>query len=68
MWRDLRLWQGGGGHGGVEELREVGHLFDCGKVEFVPSAEIADVPPKVEVLAAAEDGIDFENEVDGGVW
>ena len=54
-------------HAGVEELGEGRDSFDGDEVKVGPRAEVAHIPPKVEVFAAAEDSVDFEDEVDRGV-
>lgn len=64
---DGRLGEGGGGDVDAEEAGEVGNGADGGEIEAGPGTEVADIPPKVGLLAIALVVIYFGNKVDGGV-
>ena len=39
------------------------YSFDRGEVEVIPGSQVANVPPEVKMLTAAEHGVDFEHEI-----
>ncbi len=65
---DVGHREGAGADVDVEELVEVRDRFDRFQVEAVPDVQVADVPPRVHLLPAAEDNVDLmRHEVDRGV-
>lgn len=69
MRGDLGFGEGGGAHGDLEEAREAaGDERDGLKVEGLPRAQVADVPPEVGLLAVAAVEFEFGAKVDGGIW
>lgn len=68
MGGNVRLREGGGGHSNLKELGEAaGDEGDGLQGEGLPGAKIADVPPKVGLLAIAAVEFEFGAKVNGWV-
>jgi len=60
--------EGGGAHGDLKKAREAARYEgDRLKVEGLPGAQVADVPPEVGLLAVTAVEFEFGTEVDSGI-